>query len=89
MHSSEDWAHQREAPLTTAQILEIEAAGVRREHASKQAPRPNPSKSSAARVIDNLEVDRLREEDAAKEEEKRQGKLLGLQRVAGVGQGWW
>ena len=32
-----------------------------------------------SRVIDNLEVDRLREEDAAKEEEKRQGKLLRLQ----------
>ena len=32
-------------------------------------------------------MDRLREEDAAKEEEKRQEKLLGLQRVAGVGAG--
>ena len=40
-----------------------------------------------SRVIDNLEVDRLRGEDATKEEEKRQGKLLGLQRVAGVGAG--
>ena len=38
-------------------------------------------------VINDLEVDRLREEDAAKEEEKRQGKLLGLQRVAGKGRG--
>ena len=37
----------------------------------------------ASTVIDNLDVDRLRKEDAAKEEEKRQGKLLGLQRVAG------
>ena len=36
---------------------------------SKQSP--NRSKLSAARVIDNLEVDRLREKDAAKEEEKR------------------
>ena len=43
-------------------------------------------------VIDNLEMDRLRGEDATKEEEKRQGKLLGLQRVtslwAGVVVGW-
>ena len=86
LHSSEDWAHQSEAALTTAQIPEIEIAEIRREHARKQTPRPNRSKSSAARVIDNL-VDRLREEDAAKEEEKRQGKLLGLQRVAGEGAG--
>ena len=86
LHSTEGWAHQSEAALTTAQIPEIEIENICREHASNQTPRPNRSKSSAVRVIDNLEVDRLREEDAAKEEEKRQGKLLGLQ-AAGVGAG--
>ena len=40
-----------------------------------------------ARAIDNLEVGRLMEEDAAKEEEKGKGKLLKLQGVAGGDRG--
>ena len=35
------------------------------------------------RVIDNLEVDRLRKENAAKEEEKRQRKAAKVARASG------
>ena len=68
----EDRAHQNEAALATPQIPEIETTDICKEHTVKQTPKPNRSKSSAARVINNLEGDRLREEYVAKEEEKRQ-----------------
>ena len=71
-------AHQSEAALTRAQISEIETADIYRKYAGKQAPRPNRSKMSIVRVIDNSAIDRLREEDATKGKKGR-GKLLRLQ----------
>ena len=42
------------------------------------------------RVIDNLEQDRLREEDVAKEEERRQREAARAARGSwGEVQGWW
>ena len=59
LHRPEDWAHQSEAALATEQFPEIETTNTCKEHAVKQTPKPNRSKSSAARVINNLEEDRL------------------------------
>ena len=60
-------------------------------YAGKRAPRPSRPKLSTARVIDNFEVERLREEDAAKEEEKRQREaaeaVRGKAKAAGRGRG--
>ena len=72
LHPPEDWAHQSEAALATPQIPEIETTDIFKEHAVKQTSKPNRSKPSAARVINNLEEDRLREEYVAKEKGKRQ-----------------
>ena len=63
-------AHQSEPALTRCQIAGIEAADVRQKHARERAPRANRTKLSEARVVDNVEVVRLKKEDAAKEEEK-------------------
>ena len=80
--------HQSEAALTRAQILEIETADIHRNYAGKQAPRPNRSKMSTVRVIDNSAIDRPREEDATKEEEKRQREAVKAAKgVRGAGRG--
>ena len=80
--------HQSEAALTRAQVSETETAGVRRKYTGKKVPRPNRSKISTARVIDNLEVGRLREEDATEKEEKRQREAAKAARGArGTGRG--
>ena len=75
--------------LTRAQISEIETTGIRRKYAGKQAPRPNrPKISTALRVINKLAVDRPREDDAAKEGEKRQREAAKAARGAmGAGRG--
>lgn len=84
-------AHQSEAAPTRAQIPETETADIRREYSGKRALKPTRSKLTA-RVIDNLEVDRLREADAAKEEERGNGKLREKRKVQGEGEvptvGW-
>ena len=63
-------AHQSESALTRCQIVEIEAAGIRQKYAGKHAPCANKTKLSEARVMDDVEVVRLKKEDAVKEEEK-------------------
>ena len=70
--------------------MEVETADIRRKHAGKQAPRPGRSKMSTVRVIDNSATDRPREEDATKEEEKRQKEAARAargMREAGRGRG--
>ena len=71
-----------EAALPRAQISEIEAAYIFRKHSGRRAPRPNRYKVSAARVVNNLEVHRPREEGAAGEEEGRQGEAAKAPRGA-------
>ena len=68
--------------------MEVETADIRRKYASKQAPRPNRSKMSTVRVIDTSAIDRPREEDATKEEEKRQREAVKAAKgVRGAGRG--
>ena len=64
------FAHQSESALTRCQIAEIEAAEVRQKYAGKCASRANRTKLFEARVVDNVEMVRLKKEDAAKEEAK-------------------
>ena len=61
-------AHRSKSALTRRQIAEIEAVDVRQNYAGKRAPRAD--RTSEARVVDNVEVVRLKKEDAAKREEK-------------------
>ena len=63
-------AHQSESALTRCQIAEIEAADILQKYPGKQAPYTCRTALSETRVIDNMEVGRLRKEDAVKEEEK-------------------
>lgn len=70
--------HRCEAALARAQISEIETADIRREYAGQQAPRPNRPEVPMARVTDNLEADRLREEDLAKGRKGGKGQSLRL-----------
>ena len=80
--------HQSEAALTRARISEVETADIRRKYAGKQAPRSNRSKMSTVRVIDNSAIDRLRDEDATKEEENRKREAAKAARgVRGAGRG--
>ena len=77
-----------EAAIVTPQIPEIETTGICKAHAVKQTSKPNRSKSSAARVINNLEEDRLREENIAKEEGKRQREAARAANGGRRGQRW-
>ena len=63
-------AHQSESALTRCQIAEIKAADILQKYPGKQAPYTCRTALSETRVIDNMEVGRLRKEDAVKEEEK-------------------
>ena len=49
-----------ESALTRCQIAEIEAADVRQKYAGKRASRANRTKLSEARVVDNVEMVRLK-----------------------------
>ena len=71
-----------EATLPGAQISEIGAAYTRRSCASKRGPRENQYEISMARVIDNLEVDRLRQRILLKRRKRDKGKLLKFQGAA-------
>ena len=76
-----------EAALPRAQISETEAAYIFTKHSGRRAPRPNRYKVSVTRVVNNLEVDRPREEGAAGEEEGRQREAAKAPRGAMGGRG--
>ena len=70
------------ATLPRAQISETEAAHIPRSCAGKREPRKKQYEISMARVIDNLEVDRLRRRVLLKRGKRGKGKLLKLQGMA-------
>ena len=76
-------AHQSESALTRCQIAEIEAADVRQKYAGKRASHANRTKLSEARVVDNVDMVRLKKEDAANEKVKLENAQAKATRTQG------
>ena len=75
-------AHQSESALTRCQIAEIEAADVRQKYVGKRASRANRTKLSEARVVDNVEVVRLKKENEEEKLRKSQARATRAQAKA-------